>query len=181
VVRSREVLDAHDKAFIPRDDALDDRHSDAYVALMAARSTGPAEMAQHLRWMLDQLETSDMYDHQPIANVEALASGAGSVVMRIVAAFLAGVVLGALVAASTAVAADQASTADVCQAAWDRAGRIRVELGLRPGPRTMPKDPLRPREACELILAKPEAELRRAIRETNEICGGDCPDLLRAE
>jgi hypothetical protein len=78
VVRSREVLDAHDKAFNPRDDALDDRHSDAYVALMAARSTGPAEMAQHLRWMLDQLETSDMYDHQPIANVEALAAAQGA-------------------------------------------------------------------------------------------------------
>jgi hypothetical protein len=72
-----------------------------------------------------------------------------------------------------------AAASETCQAAWERAERIRVELGLRPGPKTAPEDPLRPEASCDALLATPEGDLREAIRESIEICGGDCRDLVK--
>lgn len=69
------------------------------------------------------------------------------------------------------------AASETCQAAWEHVERVRVELGLRPGPATAPADPLRPEIACQAILDTPAAELRRHIRESIEICGGDCRDL----
>jgi hypothetical protein len=87
-------------------------------------------------------------------------------------------IMAALVAALLAAwpSPSQAAASETCQAAWERAERIRVELGLRPGPTTAPDD-LHP-EACQAILATPEDELRDAIQESIEICGGDCRDLV---
>jgi hypothetical protein len=84
----------------------------------------------------------------------------------------------ATLASAPVAAADEPSTAEVCQAAWDRTERVRVELGLRPGPKTMPDDPLRPRASCEALLTMPEDRLRTPIKEMTEVCSGDCRDLV---
>jgi hypothetical protein len=70
-----------------------------------------------------------------------------------------------------------AVASEACQAAWERAERARVELGLRPGPKTAPEDLLE--AACDALLATPEEDLRDAIRLGIEICGGDCRDLRK--
>jgi hypothetical protein len=68
----------------------------------------------------------------------------------------------------------------VCEQAWERAERIRVEIGLRPGP-AYKSDELVPEKACRLILDKSDQELRAMIMAQTEICGGDCRDLVEDE
>jgi hypothetical protein len=70
---------------------------------------------------------------------------------------------------------------DLCQAAWERMERFRVELGWRPGPKIRPHDPYELPEVCEAVLAMPEDEVRAVLEEFTEICGGDCRDLVPEE